>query len=256
MTNEPVKEVSVLTTMRYDPMVTVLSLLLTGSHSALSAPIQNNIVFYDYHYKRLIDSITSLNYEIDLTPDLFLSIVNKAIDEIEDKSKCYKVRLLINKNGDIFTESILISPLFGKYFDGIESDSTSLYDIYIDSEHFKYFHNLSTISNFKTSERNNFNIARKRSLPGKNKNGFEEVLIYDSDNYVTEGSITNFAIKRGEKWITPKLRKTGPIKGVVRKFLLDGGIIEEGEVKLEECISGIEILLFNAVLGTKKGIIV
>ncbi len=88
----------------------------------------------------------------------------------------------------------------------------------------------------------------------------QEVLLYNTANQVTEGSITNLAFKTtdlktgDELWITPPLA-SGCLCGVVRHLLLTKGLITEKQVNLKDVKIGDEVLLFNGLQGVVKGIV-
>lgn len=92
---------------------------------------------------------------------------------------------------------------------------------------------------FKTSNRSFYDDARCAS-------GCEEVIFVDPDGFVTEGSITNVFVARGDALITPPARR-GLLPGILRQSLLDAGEAREGDLRLEDLSDG--FLIGNAVRG-------
>ena len=76
--------------------------------------------------------------------------------------------------------------------------------------------------------------------------GCEEVIFVDPDGFVTEGSITNVFVARGDALITPPARR-GLLPGILRQSLLDAGEAREGDLRLEDLSDG--FLIGNAVRG-------
>jgi len=104
----------------------------------------------------------------------------------------------------------------------------------------------------KTTYRPHYTAARDRLKI----TGNQEVLLWNERNELTEGSITNFAIFRDQKWITPPL-KCGLLDGILRKTLVDKGNIMgvkfvQKEIFKTQLENAEEILLFNSVRGIFK----
>lgn len=166
----------------------------------------------------------------------------------------YKLRLLVRKNGDYEIQSSVAAHR-ADLFSGLDprgsaAQSGPIYDVYVDPEPTM----ISPFTSFKTTNRAHYNAARQRMLPGLNPHGYEEVLLHNTKNEVTEGSITNVAFLRKDKWVTPLL-PSGCLCGVTRHYLIKQDIITEGKILLSDVKDGEHILLFNAIIGVAKGII-
>ncbi len=74
----------------------------------------------------------------------------------------------------------------------------------------------------KTTDRRIYTAAMVRG-------GTYEVLLTDSDGYLTEGSFTTLFVERGDKLVTPPLSR-GLLPGVLRQQLLDLGEAVEGDL--------------------------
>ena len=74
----------------------------------------------------------------------------------------------------------------------------------------------------------------------------DEVVFFDRDGFVTEGSFTNVFIERDGLLVTPPLTR-GLLPGILRAALLDAGKAIEGDVRVEDLHAG--FMLGNAVRG-------
>ena len=79
-----------------------------------------------------------------------------------------------------------------------------------------------------------------------------DVLLYNSNGFITETSIRNVAFRRGNQWITPR-SESGCLPGVSRRVLLEEGTIVEGDIRREELCLNETILTFNSVEGCCLG---
>lgn len=116
--------------------------------------------------------------------------------------------------------------------------------VYIDTATTAY----PSTSAYKTTDREIYNAARSRCL----KLSTDEVLMHNSDNFVSEGSIRNVYFFRDGCWLTPRL-STGALDGVVRRWLLDNETVIEGNILLRDVKVGEEIILTNGVEGCTMG---
>lgn len=89
------------------------------------------------------------------------------------------------------------------------------------------------------------------SRTGASLSSHQEVLLYNGQDEVTEGTITNVIFKRDGNWVTPKLT-CGLLGGVMRSHLLTQGKITEAVIKKQDLVDGEEVLLCNAVRGVLR----
>ncbi|MDX9928765.1 MAG: aminotransferase class IV [Bacteroidales bacterium] len=76
----------------------------------------------------------------------------------------------------------------------------------------------------------------------------DDILIV-SEGMVTDTSYCNVAFERDGRWVTP----AAPLlKGTMRQYLLDEGIVEEGEISLSDYMSCSAIRLFNAMVPWER----
>ncbi|MFL2860376.1 MAG: aminodeoxychorismate synthase component I [Pontiellaceae bacterium] len=76
----------------------------------------------------------------------------------------------------------------------------------------------------------------------------EEVILWNQEGEITEGTIFNIAVERQGKWVTPPVT-SGLLGGVMRAELLASGELFEGIVLVEELREAGCLRLFNSVRG-------
>lgn len=243
----------ILSTIRYDPLLT------DSVDPNIFEPTSDNsklFFLFDEHFHRLNFTLDFFKFGFEIERDELLLKLNEVISGL-DKSNSYRIRLTVNKEGDVKITAQL-TPQRYNLFDGfntLENYSSPLWNIYIDTEPIP----ISPFTSFKTTKRDRYTEARERMLK-PNVEAPQEVLLYNTANQVTEGSITNLAFKTtdlktgDELWVTPPLA-SGCLCGVVRHLLLTKGLITEKQVNLKDVKIGDEVLLFNGLQGVVKGIV-
>ncbi|CCH42665.1 DNA-binding protein RAP1 [Wickerhamomyces ciferrii] len=244
----------ILSTMRYDPLLTS-----SVDPNLFETTTDNSKLFFlfDEHLHRLNFTLKFFKLGYEISRDELLIKLNESIQPL-DKSNSYRIRLTINKEGQV-NISTHLTPQRYNLFDGFnswENYTSNIWNVYIDSEPIQ----ISPFTSFKTTKRDQYNMARNRTLNLESEEP-QEVLLYNSANQITEGSITNVAFKTfdtntgEEEWITPPLA-SGCLCGVVRHLLLTKGIINERQINLKNVRDGEEVLLFNGIQGVVKGRII
>ncbi|KAF9041849.1 hypothetical protein BDZ89DRAFT_1109763 [Hymenopellis radicata] len=110
----------------------------------------------------------------------------------------------------------------------------------------------------KTTHRKHYDDARARAglpiLPSPDLTS--EVIIYNNDRCLTEGSISNIAFYKSGYWYTPHER-TGCLPGVLRRWLVEQGRLRETkpghDYTPENLAAGSWVLIINSVLGCRVG---
>lgn len=231
-------------------------------------------------YIRLKIASFILNRKFNLTLKEFMSGLIDAIYNVENKNdmtytsiekmtyllgrtNSYKMRVLLKPDNSLEYQAHLLgeSPQFHEYFTNtllsplFELNSTinkDTWDIFIDTEPIEP----SIFTSLKSTNRKHYTAARDRMEQIKNKLGItgkSEILVWNKDRILMEGSITNVAIlKDDEKLITPSLQ-SGCLCGTIRHYLICKGVIEPAQIKIDELNEGQYILLFNGVMGVIKG---
>ncbi|KAI5803362.1 aminotransferase [Peziza echinospora] len=108
----------------------------------------------------------------------------------------------------------------------------------------------SALTSYKTTHRNHYEISRSRSSlpPLGAPNSYNEVILYNPDGEVMEGSFTSLYFRRNGNWVTPTL-KSGGCEATVRRWLLEKGLVEEDIVLKDEIKTGDWVILSNGVRG-------
>lgn len=264
------QDLEILSTIRYDPNLSSVSPLTCDDITP------QNFFLLPEHTSRLQFSMNFFHLLFGTTPDfeitesfLYKQLV-QAMRKLKKSVLCsYKVRGLFKLDGSVTFELYevpgrhnLLSGIFpdlGTFPEELEFLSHP-YDEDGEDVNWKVYISdsptlISPFTSFKTTKREVYNEARKL-LPGTNP-GQEEVVLFNTQNNVMEGSITNIAVKRESdgKWVTPLL-SSGCLCGVTRHFLLRKNFIEEDNVTLEQLKPGTKVLLMNAIMGVFGGTIV
>ncbi|KAK6458652.1 aminotransferase-like protein [Scheffersomyces xylosifermentans] len=258
------KNFEILSTIRYDPTLTTIP---PTNYDEIK---KSNFFLFEEHLKRneftlryfqlQFNDDSELDFE--LSEEFFLNHLIQAL-RLSEKlvTESYKVRCLIHLDGKVdveihntparenLLEAVLKPSISSERDDLPDFAENKKWDVYLDKE----VTMISPFTSFKTTNRKHYSDSRARSLPGR-RPGMEEVLLYNSQKNLMEGSITNVAIRRkGDgKWVTPQL-SAGCLCGVMRHFLLRRNYIEEQTISMKDVPVGTEVLLFNAIMGVVEG---
>ncbi|EJD54469.1 D-aminoacid aminotransferase-like PLP-dependent enzyme, partial [Auricularia subglabra TFB-10046 SS5] len=102
----------------------------------------------------------------------------------------------------------------------------------------------SAFTRNKTTRRDHYNVARERAGI-RSRGERREVILYNEDGEVTEGSVTNVSFWRDGRWVTPNT-SSGGLPGTVRRWLLGQGRIMEGIVRRDDIRDGEYVMLTNS----------
>jgi para-aminobenzoate synthetase/4-amino-4-deoxychorismate lyase len=97
----------------------------------------------------------------------------------------------------------------------------------------------------KSTDRGFYDAA----LEAAREAGAAEALLVRPDGLVTEGSITNLFVERGDTLVTPPAA-LGLLPGILRRRLIDEGHAHEGNVTLDDLADG--FLVGNALRGLMR----
>ncbi|CAN6667114.1 hypothetical protein TRVA0_039S00342 [Trichomonascus vanleenenianus] len=243
-------EFFVLSTIRYDPPPgAAVDLLRT------EAIPESSFFLLQSHWERLNYEVDFFGWDVTVPYDHLLSELRETIKHV-DRTKSYKLRVLVSAQQEMKIEASEVDHR-EDLFSGIRGDlavpppKNEFYRVFVDTE----FIAVGPFTSFKTTKRDHYSAARNRSLrPEKQAldGRPQEVLLYNSRNEITEGTITNVAFLRNGLWITPPLT-TGCLCGVVRDHLLSTGTIQEGVIMKESVQPGDPVLVFNGIIGVCRG---
>ncbi len=146
--------------------------------------------------------------------------------KILDNRKKYKIRLALNKWGGVSTKVDEISESFNNVKIILQKRAA------VADERF-YKH--------KTTNR-----PWNKAFAEARKNGFDEILFYDENNFLLEGAFTNLFIRKDGEIFTPPL-ELPILNGCYRNHLIQTGIAAEKNFTLDDLKTADEIILCNSV---------
>lgn len=250
-------EFRIFSSIRYDPdAYRQVELWSATPMITLILLLARNFLFIKEHYTRLIFSLryfehqfpqSTDNEQVQLSYAEFLEKLNIAMAP-HDPEQVYRLRASLSLTGEL-TVDVFATPPVADLFWGLDATTEPLWDVYLDPVQIA----VSLFTLFKTNRREHYTAARNRCLPGLKPE--EEVLLWNGQDMVMEGSITNIAIFFEGRWVTPPL-SLGCLCGVTRHWLLRQKLIEERPISVSDIELGQTILLFNAVRGVMKGKVV
>jgi para-aminobenzoate synthetase/4-amino-4-deoxychorismate lyase len=170
----------------------------------------------DLHLKRLADSAQYFAYPFD--QQKISGALTELAASFKDNSpqQCQRVRMTLDRNGDIELTHAVFA-----YGGGLEIDLEEILDrptnnilpqVVLSD---KKTDSRSPYLCHKTTMRELYDDERKRLTEA----GFYEVLFTNEAGEVTEGAVNNIFIKKGKYLITPPL-SSGLLPGVLREYLL------------------------------------
>lgn len=183
----------------------------------------------DEHLERMIGSANYFGYLID--PQEIRRILSEISSRFPNKPQ--KIRLLLDRDGDIRTESATLDESNQKVL-------LSLAVSAIDSSNPFFYH--------KTTHRVEYERARQASQKGT------DVLLYNERDEVTETTVANVVIELDGERVTPPI-SAGLLAGTYRRKLLEEGEIREKTVKLTEIERATALWIINSVRGWQRAVL-
>jgi para-aminobenzoate synthetase/4-amino-4-deoxychorismate lyase len=182
-----------------------------------------NYFLLNYHLKRLEESAKFFlfNFNKKLLNNELSKIANQLL-----KEKKYKIRILLNKWGNIKTDISEINEIKNRIKVRLSNS--------IRSKKEKYLYH-----------KTNYRPWDKEYVKAQ-QTGFDEVLFVNKNNQILEGAITNIIVKQSGIYYTPPLN-LGILNGCYRQFLLDEKKIEEKILTVRDLKNADEIILCNSI---------
>lgn len=188
---------------------------------------------------------------------VLLEAIPDAIKKSNIASSTWKVRVMVSEDGNI---RVLPAPVDLSLVSGIaqlpslpkmlyhfpESSEVSL--VFVDRQPTLP----SKLTTHKTTSRSHYDNARSRCNIEHDGPTQSEVLLYNQEREVMEGSLCTPYFLRDGLWTTPSL-SSGGNAGVSRRMALEAGLCVEGIVHIDELLDGETIWLSNAVRGFMQG---
>ena len=188
--------------------------------------IKNNPVFLQKHIERLNRGIKVLGLGDEVSKDDILKLINK-----------YSIKNCVLKLA-ISERNLILEIRDNKYKteDYLKGFSLKLSNINRNSKSkLTYIKSLNYLENI---------IEREEAL----KNGYDEVLFLNEKGFISEGSISNIFLVKGNKIYTPSV-ESGLLPGVVRNYIINEFKVIEKEITLEELFNADELFVTNSLLG-------
>ena len=179
----------------------------------------------DLHLQRLSDSAEYFDFKFDRkTIEHKLEILR-----LEFTDNRYKVRLLLNRAGDVSVTTAALPDNFGS-----ESRSIRLAKDPVDASNVFLYH--------KTTQRSVYDQAMR------NNSDSDDVLLWNTDGFITESSTANVVVTIEDELYTPPV-SCGLLGGTYRQHLLQKGEIKERVIHVDVLGNAERITLINSVRG-------
>ncbi len=184
----------------------------------------------DYHLTRLSESADYFDYTLDVC-QLHNSLTQLTESFTEER---YKIRILLNKTGSI---SITAQPLPDNPAKPLR---IALAENPVDSSSPFLYH--------KTTNRELYNNALE------NAPDYDNIILWNEKEEITELCTANIMIKQKGKWITPPLI-CGLLAGIYRQYLIDNKQLAEQKIYYSDLKTAEEICLINSVRKSQRCIL-
>jgi para-aminobenzoate synthetase/4-amino-4-deoxychorismate lyase len=180
--------------------------------------LKNSAIYFDF-----IVDINSLKTQLNKLAESFLN-------------QAYKVRLLLNSDGEITYQTMSLSPVKNKELVKLGMCCTP-----VDSTNIFLYH--------KTTNRQVYEIA-KAAFPD-----CDDVLLWNERGEITETSIGNIVVELNGELLTPPV-KCGLLAGTFRANLLDQGKIREEIMTIEMLKYSNRIYIINSVKKWREAVLI
>jgi para-aminobenzoate synthetase/4-amino-4-deoxychorismate lyase len=175
----------------------------------------------DRHLARLTDSANFFGFEFS-TEELTATLQRLAI---EHHKGCWKVRLLLSRNGNFELEVLPAN---------IDS---RVRRVTIAAER---VHSSNALLFHKTTDRSAFSSSLELSRE------YDEVVFFNERGEVTESTNANVVVSIDDQMWTPPI-DSGLLAGTFREQLLSEGVLKERVITVEELVKARECFLINSV---------
>lgn len=185
----------------------------------------HKILLEKYHIKRLTKSAKYFEFRINKY------LITQKLNNLKKFDGTYKVRLLLDENGNIETELEKVTKV-KEGFIKIAPQKVNSNDIFL-------YH--------KTTNRELYNYYYKKAQ----EENLIDYIFLNERNEITEGCIHNIIILKNGKLITPK-RESGILIGTMLSYLTRKYKITFSSITLKDLEESEKIFLCNSVSGIKK----
>ncbi len=184
-----------------------------------------------YHYKRLKESARYFGFKISEELKNFAVFSAFLREELKTFGTKQRVRLLLEPSGKIKIEVSEFTSWPRKIKIGLVKRDFDLGNF--------FYH--------KTTIRQPLNTYFQKAK----ELGLTEIVFYNQNQELLEGTISHLYIKKNKKLYTPP-QKAGILNGVLRRFLISNKKAEERRITLKDLEQAEEIYIGNALRGLGK----
>lgn len=174
------------------------------------------------HLHRLVESARYFNIPIN-----YEQLIDRLATLVEPFNQPHRVRLLVAPDGQFTTQAIPFDLTPSRRLWRVAIAATP-----VDSNNPFLYH--------KTTNRQVYTKARQA------RPGFDDVILWNEHGQITEATIANVVIKRGDDLITPPV-ECGLLAGTYRAHLLAQNEIREQIITVDELKQSEQIYLINSV---------
>jgi len=185
--------------------------------------VSNGIVYFiDDHIERLIESARIISLEHPFTPEIVKKAIFDLVEKTEERTFNLKILLIgASKKEEANMYILCFNPLFPDkklYRDGVSLDVAHYERVF---PHAKTLNMLQSYLAFR----------------GARAKGLYDAILINRDDYITEGTRTNFYTIKEKTIFTP--REEQILLGVTRKAVLfvakkNGFTVQEKDIRLED----------------------
>ncbi|KAL7272849.1 Aminodeoxychorismate lyase [Rhizina undulata] len=247
---------SIFSSLRYDP------LLLQYSEGAGSSGCSLPCPYYlpTFHRDRMLSAAKYFQWpESAIQPLEDIDGFQKKCDEAVanhfltnvDEGSALKLKTILSPTGTLTIETTPTPPIesLATLFPCFTKDfpPSVTFTVYLDTEPTTS----SPFTSYKTTSRSMYEASRAR-VGITSYTQPKEVILWNEDGELMEGSVTSVYFFRDGEWTTPPLSSGGQT-GTTRRWLLEQGMVKERVVKKSDVIVGETVLLSNGVRGIWAG---
>jgi len=169
----------------------------------------------------------------------------------------WRVRLVLDSMGGIQIDqvkpvaSLPCSVLYPDTFDPPSQLGDTLYELFL----CPHPTTPSSFTRHKTARRNVYTAARVAcNLSAEPTADPVEVLMWNPDGELMEGSLTSVYCRRNGHWVTPAT-KCGGNEGTTRRWAMEMELCTEGVIMVDDLIEGEVLCISNGVRGFIYGVV-
>lgn len=142
-----------------------------------------------------------------------------------------RVRLLLDEAGTVRVETSVLDHVDGPVQLVVDTEP-------VDSRSIWLFH--------KTTNRAVYEAAALRHP------GADDVVLTNSEGFVTETTRATIAVRLGDRWLTPPIAD-GCLPGVLRGILVEEGTLQEQSITVETLLNADELATISSLRGWRRG---